>query len=146
MHRPDKFITIKQPRRSKLCGVAVVAMATGKTLDYARDRLRRKYGRHTGGLNLYLAQHGVMMGFAYAYDVESPEGRGSFLPRVYLRWDRDDHPAIIGVDSGNDPDWTHWVFWDGKVIRDPNPRTPDVRMPCEFEGKVIDVWPLTYLT
>lgn len=119
MDIPLQFELVKQPERSKLCGIAVCAMATGKTLQQVWDEVGdwRKLTSIVG-VATYLIQHGITMGF-FVRDLPS----GNLLQRLKVDLRPDGHPAILMVKSASIRDGSHWVFWDGKQILDPSHRT-----------------------
>jgi hypothetical protein len=150
MLMPESFSTVKQPKDSMFCGAAVAAMATGEELAYALRCLpfqwsqkEKKHFIKTRSILTYLGNHGIYSGILITQensdeDLSLLEPDDSFTLVVEMSL-----PAIVTVHSETRKDWTHYVFWDGSVVRDPNPDVPDERKLSEF--KVLDMMFLTYL-
>ena len=74
------------------------------------------------------------------------EGDRSDIPkRVEIDWKIDGLPFVVGVDSETRDNTFHWVFWDGKVVRDPAPHVPDERPRSDYDCKVVDMYPILYI-
>lgn len=70
---------------------------------------------------VYLLRHGYRLGTTIVGPIDE-EGWCGF-------------PAILYVASERYEGVTHMVYWDGKVVRDPNPNVGDERRLDEFEIK-----------
>ena len=135
-----EFKTVKQPELSRLCGAAVCAMATGVDLD----EVLLEMSVHTTGwpslthVLTFLGRRGITVG------INLNCGWGKTLRGdATLSFDLplEGRPCIMVVPSGRD-DTQHYVFWDGRVVRDPDRKKP-AEMPLEAYV-VLEVWPLVY--
>lgn len=115
MEIPKTFRLIKQPEGSLVCGAAVCAIATGKSLDEVLGDCDWRTLTDMGGVALYLARHGITCGVW----LEEWDG---FPKSVTTEIDPAGRPAILSVDSATYENCQHWVFWDGMKILDPSPR------------------------
>ncbi len=125
-------------------------MIVGETLDYVTDRIPAAIHKGDGqpyyltrNLFAFIASHGVYCGL-FAGPAEGHEFfLGADLPESFdLTMHVDERPAIVAVKSDTFPDGEHYVFWDGRVIRDPSALYPD-EMPRD-KYRVIEWFPLTY--
>lgn len=130
--------TIKQGWDDGMCAVCCVAMATGTTVQDVYEFLND--GREAGDPicsaeeAMYLLSRGWVRGGGYTIEAGAPN-ENSLLQRQLL-----DQPAMIDVQSNNG-EWEHALFWDGRHLRDPDPRQPET---SEWEQyKVLRIWPLT---
>ena len=148
---PSKFTTVKQPKGSLICTAAVAAMAVGKDLAYAErymcpsvnEESQKPYYK-TVELLKFLGTHSIYTG-PIAINESSSSDLATLLSGDTLNIERPmKWPAIITVISETRPsEYTHYVFWDGTVVRDPNPGVPDERPLLDY--CVIDIMCLTYL-
>jgi len=94
---------IQQPKRSKLCGHAVIAMVAGVNLAAAISAIGHRKGTKAPELRTALARYGVTVG----------ETKLTAHEEIPLR-------AIARVTRPRRRNW-HWVLvWDGDVL-DPSP-------------------------
>lgn len=145
MKPPRKFFTVKQ-RTDADCGAAVAAMAVGdSTIGFASREMRatdrdgHRYYK-TREIAKFLAEHGVLMGTHFVIH-ENPVKADAPVPVEFpplTEW-----PCILAAKSERSKDVDHWIFWDGKCVRDPNPEKPDERKIEEFT--LIEIYPLIYL-
>ena len=164
--KPTKtYETVKQPEGSKLCGAACMAMICGYDLPMLysalsemhpgrtpfniEEELEEKYPHfcHLIDICSFLAHHGYMAGIhAQASNAENG-GRMGFgdTIEILVPVRIADAPALVGIDSENHRGKLHWVFWDGKVVRDPNPKKPDERPLSDLDGHIYDWIPLIRL-
>lgn len=140
-----EFTTVKQPPKSKLCGACMAAMAVGKTLDEVLEEITltpAKDGRpfvRTRHLLAYLGCHGIICGLTASV-------RDGYLfgdEEVDLHLEMKGWPMVLTVPSENIKNASHYIFWDGNYIRDPDPNKPELIKLREY--KPIDIMPLTYL-
>jgi hypothetical protein len=146
MDQPE-FKTIKQPKGSMVCGAAVTAMAVGCTLQQAYDGMWRTMNKgkpyfRTSEVLKFLGAHGIYSGpIAFNDDGGLDEIDASTDIIFTCPMSR---AAIITVKSRTHSDWTHYVFWDGKHVRDPHPDEPDTTDLKDYD--ILDIMFLTYLT
>lgn len=157
------FTQIKQPPNSKLCGAACTMMASGIDkwddlyaalnqfcgLDLSLEsELKVDIPHFANVMDVvhFLINRGIMMGTYMTTDWENGQR---------IDWDNDDYklipihrdrPALVGVDSETYPDKMHWVLWNGEQFQDPNPNKPMLRPLSDFEGKIVDWYPLCQIT
>ena len=141
---------VKQPVGLRLCGAAVAAMATNQSLEYvvANARGGAECCSRVTWMSEYLARKGVILGtFVSVPDYRTGERLTINGDTTLLRLDLPfrGRPAIIGCDSEAKAGQLHWVYWDGEHVRDPNPDAPDKRPLSDFAGKIVDVFPLTFV-
>jgi len=143
MKQPDPFVTIKQPYGSRMCAAAVVAMAIGKDLTYVLNN-----GVMTpSGISVYmqvrhvlamLGEHAILCGLPLVSLPKNMDGSEELeLPFNLIGW-----PSIVTVPSEIENS-THVVFWDGYVVRDPNPKVPETTGLEQYE--ILELWPLCYI-
>ena len=120
MKPPEHYRTVKQPPGSQICGACLVAMITGQDLKLVRSAMTHTTkGEYTyykeQEIIKYLASLGVYVGLRAI-----PLHPRSWHPAnlVEFKWEFYDHPAILAVKSKIYDCADHWVFWDGKVVRD----------------------------
>lgn len=141
---PTEWITVKQPASSKVCTAAVAAMALGEHISYAQDRMTPSYHEgkayyKTRELLGILGYHGILTGLTLI----SQDGKLSRDSDITYELTMSDIFAVIVVKSKNYVDFSHFVFWDGKHVRDPD---PGVSVTTDLEDYVVqDVYPLCYL-
>jgi hypothetical protein len=138
--RPD-FITVKQEEAAD-SGAAVVAMATGISLFATKEKLSNtqhagRFYYKTTEMMRWLAVRGVQCGLSF-----NVAKRAYADVPVEIKWTFEGNPAILAVKSVKYRDAEHWVFWDGKAVRDPNPDVGDTRHLDEYE--ILEIYPLTY--
>lgn len=159
------FATVKQPKDSKLCGAACVAMICGYDLDALYRALSSMHpGRfpftleeqlesedpyfcHMIDIAYFLASEGYLVGqHAQALNAENG-GRMALSDATDLTLTIQiaDSPALVGVDSEKYPGKLHWVLWDGKAMRDPSPEQPDTRPLSDYDNRIYDWIPLIRL-
>ena len=130
--------------------LALSHMHPGRSPWTIEEELEQKFPHfcHLQDINCFLAHHGYMMGVsATVLDWEggdrlelSPYEKHVVPVELPLSL-----PAIAGVDSENYEGKLHWVVWDGKNILDPNPKAPDKRPLSDFDGHIIDWYPIVKL-
>lgn len=102
---------VRQRTRSD-CGVACVAMIAGVSYQQAFDVFcfsDRKKAFYTGHSHL----------------VDALESLGCEVQRNWFRsWEEIPGCAIVPVNHRCDRKNYHWVVYDGKAVRDPNPKRP----------------------
>lgn len=155
MNPPEKYVTVKQPDGSRLCGAACCAMAVGKTLEQVLTEAplsRWPDGQsfmELGDIVRYLARHDVLCGlipslFTNGKKLAEQKGKlhgpEKLIPVVY---GYRGHPAFITVPSVTRQGTLHYVFWDGVHIRDPSASEPDTAELPSY--RVLEVMPLVYL-
>jgi hypothetical protein len=113
MKPPDPFILTKQPPGSRLCGAAVCAMATAKTLEAVIAEVDWRALTHTCGIAEYLAKNGITLGL-YFEAVRPADGE--FSAAV----DPAGRAAILAVKSAVFERGEHWILWDGRRYLDPS--------------------------
>jgi hypothetical protein len=129
VNKPKRYRTIKQPEGSFVCGSACAAMIVGKTLAEVLIEADWKRLSFVTGIAEYVARHDIILGLGLAASPRNLET--AFDIEISLK----DRPALIAVPGeGN---WGHWIFWDGKKLRDPAPNP---------KGNYIieEIWPITY--
>ena len=142
--------TVKQPAGSRLCGAAVAAMATNQTLDYVVQNARgdAECCSRLMWMAEYLARKGVLLG-TYASVSDWRTGERLTIEgntnRLELKVEWRGRHSVIGVDSETVVGQLHWVFWDGEHVRDPSPESPSLRPISDYAGKIVDIYPLTYI-
>jgi hypothetical protein len=144
---PSDWITVKQPVGSKVCCAAVAAMAVGGSLDYALDQMSPTAWSEDGEpyfktreLLIFLGRHGIAVGMSFTMTEGVLRADDSLRFDVSLRGIK----AILTVPSPTRPkDWEHFVFWDGKHVRDPNPALPETTDIEDYQ--VLTVYPLMYI-
>jgi hypothetical protein len=123
-------------------------MAVGQPLQYAMAGMTSTPCPEDGQpyypmreLLIFLAQHGIMAGmFFNTVPGTILVADDSYRVDVSLQ----DIKAILAVTSPTRPkDWEHFVFWDGKHVRDPNPAVPATTALEDY--KLLSIYPLTYL-
>jgi hypothetical protein len=127
---PPKFKTVKQPEGSKICAAAVAAMVVGEDLEYAVARMTPLYFKDdpndpwypTRELLGFIGKHGIHPGLIF--NVNHPELL-AVEEKVTYEFTLKGMPAIIIVPSTKFTGYEHYIFWDGCVVRDPNPNIPD---------------------
>lgn len=143
-------MTIKQPKGSGMCAVCVVAMATNTTTDdvYAFLNDGREEGDpiHDPEMAMYLLKHGWLMGRGWRIDDEGSEDRKSVSHADNLLMQVEGltgERAYLAVKSRNYPGVGHAVYWDGHVVRDPDPGVPDETPISDYA--LLQVFPLAWL-
>lgn len=146
-----EYKTVKQTESAD-CGAAVAAMLVDLPLtDVKRAMIATKcYEKGTEyryyktcEMARYLACHNMLMGI---YGTSAEPNKTLQLDRhdyIEFKWELREVPAVLCVRSENYADHDHWVLWDGRYVRDPNPEVPDLRELNEFE--IVDVYPLVYV-
>ena len=122
-----------------MCAVCCVAMATGTepkdVYEFLRDGRVMGDPINTAEECLYLFSRGFVRGTGFEpnriYDI------GELSLSLWGQ------PALVDVKSSLYEGMEHALYWDGKNLRDPNPRTPDIVRWEDYE--VIRIWPLTEL-
>jgi len=145
MQPPSEFRTIKQPNGSRLCGVAVAAMAVGKGLRYVLNRINTvswpdglQYARTCDVLE-FLGSHGIFCGL-----ICEPQRRLRSGDGMLFEMTLDSRPCIFTVPSETFEGRFHYVFWDGQRVRDPNPTKPETTRIEDYDV-VSEIIPLTYI-
>lgn len=145
---PPQYSTIKQPEDSRICAACVAAMAVGESLEYATDRMPAVI--HEDGKPWYrmrsvlafLGGHGIHCGLRFASPTGEPLPPDSFDDLENVRFSIHGTAAMVTVESETFPGFSHLIFWDGAVVRDPNRKKPNT---CDLEGyKILDWTPLCY--
>jgi len=127
-----------------MCAVAVAAMAVGKGLRYVLARIptiRHQDGqRHprTRDLLAFLGSHGIFAGM-----ICDVTGRLDETTRLQFDCPLKGRPAILSVPSTVFKESWHYVFWDGKNVRDPCPSASSLATLADYQ--VFEVIPLTYI-
>jgi hypothetical protein len=141
--KPEEFETIKQEGASD-CGAAVAAMAAGVSLAEAKLYMRvSRYDGHfvyrTREVARYLAWHGMLLGLSMEI-LENPINKHMLFD---CSWDMANSPALLVVKSHRFDGMHHWVLWDGKNVRDPSPKEPELTKLKDYE--VTDIYPICQL-
>jgi len=142
---PSTYKTIKQARGSRLCVACVAAMAVGKGLRYAMNRMtptRWPDGRHyykVRELLKFLGQHGICPGLIFG----PPPGPVTKTTPLGCDVPLKARPAVLSIPSAHFPNTEHMLFWDGDVVRDPDPDMPDTVSLVRY--RIVEIMPLTYL-
>jgi len=138
---PDEFRTIKQPKGSKVCGAAVVAMVIGCSLETAMNNMistpSEIDGDHFYRLREVLkiiGAHGIFCGLVGFAD-------DTFELR-HLSINMQDRQAILVVKSKLYEGYQHYVFWDGEHVRD---SSSDEEVNTLDQYEICEVWPLTWI-
>ena len=135
--------TIKQQENAD-CGACVLAMALEHRLFDVKVGLRATLYEGvfewypTRELISYAAKHGVLMGvFGEIRDGQVQEDQ-----QIEFSWPMKGNRALLVVPSPTmaDQGIQHWVYWDGKYVRDPNPKAPDRCRITDYD--VLEIWPL----
>lgn len=143
--------TIKQPKGSGACAVCVAAMATNTTIEdvYAFFNDGREMGDpiHSPELAIYLLKHGWLMGYGWQVNPEDNEAQDQIIDRpenLHLLLEGiQGTRAYLAVRSRNYPGVGHAVYWDGYVVRDPDPNMPDETGLGEYA--IVAAYPLVWL-
>lgn len=139
------FKTIKQPPGSKVCVAAVAAMAVGRTLRYAENRMKptKVEGGHyykTSELLKFLGDHGIYAGAIWWWDEPVWADKDTVLK---LELPLAGRQAIMCAPSESFKGYYHVVFWDGQHVRDPSSTVPDT---TDLETyQILEIVPLTYI-
>lgn len=143
----SEWKTVKQPQGSKICGAAVAAMATGKTLWETLCEMKASYCQSDGKqfyktreVLKFIGGHGIFTGAV-----------GIATDKFTLRWNEvftlniclAGRQAILVVPSTVFEGKSHFVFWDGRYVRDSNPSLPDTTNIEDYE--IEEIIPLTYI-
>lgn len=140
-----KFKTVKQPEGSFVCVAAVAAMAAATTLERAQgyipsalDDEGHLYYKISDAVQ-FLTAVGIKSGLIFGSD----EGLHC-TDKTTLRteWDFRGSPALLTVGSELYPGKFHFVLWDGKKVRDPNPGVPNTTKLSRYT--IFDITPLHY--
>jgi hypothetical protein len=141
---PPTFKTVKQPFGSKVCGAALAAMVVGCTLEEAQARMmpsfhEKKRFYKTREILKFIGGHGVICGMTFSVD----DGLLWHDADIKFSVNMQDIYAIVVVESSVYAGYSHYVFWDGKNVHDPNPHVEEI---SNLEDYVVqDVYPLTYV-
>ncbi len=119
--------TIKQ-NDDVSCVAAVAAMITNTTMKEFEDWIEEKPPYSDIDLHRYVLKKGYVLG--YGAEVSKKLNAESNL---YINFSIRDNPAYVVVKSERFPGIMHAVYWDGKVVRDPNPEAADERSIDEFD-------------
>lgn len=143
---PTNWKTVKQPEGSKVCGAAVAAMATGCTLIEAMAGMKPTYCQDDGAcffktreVLTFLCKRGIYVGMICMVQ------DGKLWPDADIKFDVNmaNLCALLLVPSKVFEGKSHYVFWDGKHVRDPSPRVPETTRLEDYE--VQELYPLTYI-
>lgn len=144
---PKEFITIKQPKGSKICTACVTAMASGESLTVVEQAMQPtpipdgSYFYRTSEMLKFLGGRGIFCGMTFGIGCKLTESDVSLV--VPVEFTMNGHPSIISVSSQTYEEAEHFVFWDGKHIRDPNPFYPEIT-PIDLYH-ILEIIPITYI-
>lgn len=116
--------TIKQAPGDGRCVACTAAMAAG---DETTESFQRFVAERFSEAK---PPYSDLQAYAYLLERKLVVGLGFMHPKfcpdetMTLKFNARDFPAYVVVQSPY-RDVTHAVYWDGKKIRDPDPRTPD---------------------
>lgn len=149
MQMPLEYTTVRQPQGSKLCGLAVCAIATDNDFEYIFQDVQPMMveGENpylSSFLNIveYLAKYGIHAG--WSLEPANADLEYGIALDLTVELDLTAVPCVVSVASSNFIGGYHWVFWDHKKrkIRDPANYEDDL---VDREAYIIDhVVPLTY--
>ena len=130
---------VLQALGSSDCVAATCAMIAGETLEEAHAWAGTKLGEpwHDCIAAAFLLSRGIWMGYGIGLVepmVVDPEWQFSNSGKLT------DQPCYMAVRSRSDPEGSHAVFWDGRVVWDPHPWAEDAEPLENYE--VSDFWPL----
>lgn len=136
------YRTIKQDAGSWNCTACVAAMITGCDVEQVHEWTGTNVGDPIWDdeLFIWLLKHGWQIDCGVEF--REPLQELSLHQPVAFEFKLAGHPCYVSVSSENYPGETHAVFWDGQVLRDPNPKKPDEQP--SLEGYVIHtIYPLS---
>jgi len=145
---------MKQNSGDKRCVAIVTALATKRPVKDFEDWCNHKPPYSELEMATFLFMNGLAcnlgLGKDYFYseiDVSDSEGKEILLsPKFELTAEHEvtisfkikDIPAIFIVESGSDE--THALYWDGEMLYDPNPMTPNGRPFSSY--KILKYFPI----
>jgi hypothetical protein len=134
---------IKQKKGSSYCVACVAAMATDSSVGEFRKFVGKSRGPYTDyHLYYYLLNKGYIVGVGLDYEDEDP---GDFHANstLQLEFNIRRFPAYVIVPSETRTGKEHAVYWDGRWIRDPNPKKLDKESVANY--KILKWFPITNL-
>lgn len=132
---------VKQRKGSAVCVACVAAMATDTSVEEFKKFIRRKRGPFTDyHLYYYLLNKGYIVGVGLNFEEEDPADFHA-NSTLQLEFNIRQFSAYVIVPSETRPGKVHAVYWDGRYIRDPNPKKKDKESVADY--RILQWFPIT---